>query len=83
MSIGFLFTENYTGFELKRLAFEPIYSGYAVSTQVDFYHDMDLYTYTRSTYTLLDYLRDIGGLLGAFNGVFGALVFILNFNGLY
>ena len=63
--------------------FEPIYSGSLISTQIDFYHDMNLYKYTRTTYTLLDYLRDIGGLLGAFNGVFSGIVFILNFNGLY
>lgn len=44
---------------------------------------MDLYDYTRTSYTLLDYLRDIGGLFGAFNAISGALVFILNFNGLY
>lgn len=44
---------------------------------------MDQYTYTRVTYTFLDYMRDIGGLFGAFNAIFGALIFILNFNGLY
>jgi len=32
---------------------------------------------------MLDYLRDIGGLFGAFNAIFGTIVFILNFNGLY
>lgn len=39
--------------------------------------------YTRSTYSLLDYLRDIGGLFGAFNAIFGSIVFVLNLNGLY
>ena len=43
---------------------------------------MDLYEYTLSTNTLLDYLRDIGGLFGALNAISAALVFILNFNGL-
>jgi hypothetical protein len=32
---------------------------------------------------MLDYLRDIGGLFGAFNAIFGSIVFILNFNGMF
>ena len=28
-------------------------------------------------------MRDIGGLFGAFNGIFGGLLFVLTFNGLY
>ncbi len=39
--------------------------------------------HTRTTYNLLDYLRDIGGLFGALNAIFGAIVFVLNFDGLY
>ena len=50
---------------------------------MDFYHDVDLYQQSRVIYTLLAYLRDIGGLFGAFNGIFGSLIFILTFNGLY
>ena len=50
---------------------------------MSFLHDQDKYTYDRRTYTILDYLRDIGGLLGSFNGIFTGLIFIVNFNGLY
>ena len=44
---------------------------------------MDFYTYTRTTYNLLDFLRDIGGIFGSVNAISGALVFALNYNGLY
>ena len=53
------------------------------STSVDFLFHTDLYRYQRLNFTFLDFLRDIGGLLGSFNGIFSGLVFILNYNGLY
>ena len=37
-----------------------------LETQIEFYQGSDLYSYSRITYTFLDYLRDIGGLFGAF-----------------
>ena len=50
---------------------------------VEFVHDKDFYKYARTSYTFMDLLRDVGGLLGALNGVFSSIIFILNFNGLY
>ena len=37
----------------------------------------------RIVYSFLDYLGDIGGLFGTFNGFAGTVSLILNFNGLY
>ena len=83
-SLGWDQDDGTPSFELFRRPFQPSYSPESkTSTHIDFYLDMDLYDYTRSTYTLLDYLRDIGGLFGAFNAISGGLVFVLNFNGLY
>ena len=42
-----------------------------------------MYKAYRVIYTLLSFLKDIGGLFSAFNGMFGGLMFILTFNGLY
>lgn len=44
--------------------------------------DNNLYTMRRLSYSILDYLRDIGGLFGALNGIFSGIVFVLNFNGM-
>ena len=52
-------------------------------TQVKYSIDKDLYKYVRNAYTILDLLRDIGGLFNALNVIFSALVFLLNFDGLY
>lgn len=53
------------------------------STSVNFIHDQDYYTYSRTIYTILDYLRDIGGLLSSFTGIFAGIIFIVNYNGIY
>ena len=45
--------------------------------------DHDLHKYQRITYSLLDYLRDIGGLFGAFNAIITVIVFVLNFNAMH
>ena len=50
---------------------------------VDYYHDKDLYKVSREVYTVLGFLRDVGGLLGALNGIFNGIAFVLTFNGLY
>ena len=54
-----------------------------IITEVVYGFDNDLYKYVRNVYTILDLLRDIGGLYGALNAIFTAIVFILNFDGLY
>ena len=38
---------------------------------------------TRAVYSALDYLADIGGLFGTFNGFATTISLILNFNGVY
>ena len=53
------------------------------STTVRYTHDQNFYKYSRKTYSFLDYLRDLGGLLSSVNGLFTVLVFIVNFEGLY
>ena len=42
-------------------------------TQVEYYHDQDLYKIGRKVYTFLGFLRDVGGLWGALNGIFGGI----------
>lgn len=54
-----------------------------LETQIEFYQGSDLYSYSRITYTFLDYLRDIGGLFGAFQALFGGLVFVLSIDSMY
>ena len=53
-----------------------------ISTEINYIQDRDLYRYTRSAYTFLDLLGDIGGLFGALNALFSGLVLIMNYNGL-
>ena len=83
LSIGLLLTDEIESYEIEQMPLEPSYSTSDISSHIDFYVSSDQFLYTRTTYSLLDYLRDIGGLFGAFNAIFGAIVFILNFNGLY
>ena len=64
-------------------AYAPSVPQNVIITQVEYVHDKDLYRYTRTTYTFLDVLRDVGGILGALSGVFTGIVFVLNFNGIY
>ena len=45
--------------------------------------DPSLYRSNRFGYSFLDYLRDIGGLFGAFNAIFTGIVFIMNFNAMH
>ena len=52
-------------------------------TQVDYYHDQDLHHTQRIVYTILGFLRDVGGLWGALTGIFNGIAFVLTFNGLY
>ena len=72
----------------KVLYIDPDYFGMQdftsfTSTAVRYTHDQNLYKYSRKTYSFLDYLRDLGGLLSSVNGLFTVLVFIVNFEGLY
>ena len=83
LSIGFLFTDEKESYEIEQMSLEPSYSTSDISSHINFYASSDQFLYTRTTYSLLDYLRDIGGLFGAFNAIFGSIVFVLNFNGLY
>ena len=76
---GFFVEENGI---LDIATFKP-YQVDTTTTSIEFVHDQNYYKYRRITYTILDYLRDIGGLLGSFNGIFTGLIFIVNFNGLY
>lgn len=43
----------------------------------------DLVRVSRVAYGFLDYLADIGGLFGTFNGFATVVTLILNFNGVY
>ena len=54
-----------------------------IITEISYSPDKDFYSYVRSAYTILDFLRDIGGLFGAVHGIFSAFVFLLNFESLY
>ena len=51
--------------------------------EVYIYMDVDLYRYTRTAYSFLDFLRDIGGLFGAFNAIFTGIILVLNYDGVY
>ena len=82
-AIGSLLKEKINSFEVIRKQFEPSLGRSKVTTHIDIFLDMDFYTYTRTTYNLLDFLRDIGGIFGSVNAISGALVFTLNYNGLY
>lgn len=89
LSIGLLFQDKVESFQTINLPFEPAQSHSTgewlrgSTTYVEFYHDVDQYVQVRVIYTLLAFLRDIGGLFGAFNGIFGGIIFILTFNALY
>lgn len=54
-----------------------------MTTAIEYGLDPNLYKYDRTAYSLLDYLRDIGGLFSSLNAFFSAIVFILNYNGMY
>jgi len=82
-SIGYLFTNEIDSFELDYLSLTPSFSNSSIATNIEFFASLNQKNYIRESYGLLDYLRDIGGLFGAFNAIFGTIVFILNFNGLY
>ena len=52
-----------------------------ISTSVVFRLDSDRVFVQRIVYNVLDYLGDIGGLYGTFNGLATIVSLILNFNG--
>ena len=52
-------------------------------TEVMYSLDKDLFKYIRNAYTILDLLRDIGGLFGALSAIFSAFIYLLNFEALY
>ena len=52
-------------------------------TAVSFQLSMDRELIQRKAYNLLDYLRDIGGLLGAISGLCMTIMIALNFDGYY
>ena len=52
-------------------------------TEVNYSLDKDLYKYIRNAYTILDLLRDIGGLFGALSAIFSTVIYLLNFEALY
>ena len=95
LSIGLLFRKALSSFNILEKNFEPYYPTYVSSensksswrdqftTQVDYYHDQDLQKVSRVVYNILGFLRDVGGLWGALQGIFNGIVFILTFNGLY
>ncbi len=55
----------------------------SISGSIVFSVDQDRLLVTRAVYSSLDYLADIGGLFGTFNGFANTLSLILNFNGVY
>ena len=54
-----------------------------ISGSVVFRLDQNRMLVQRIVYNVLDYLGDIGGLFGTFNGAAAAFSLILNFNGAY
>ena len=91
-SIGLLFSDKIDGFTVVDQSGQPETlrardceeeDPTCIITEVNFSQDKDLYKYIRNAYTILDLLRDIGGLFGALNAIFSALIFLLNFDGLY
>ena len=84
LSVGQLLATRLESFTVEPLPYEPrIFSRQGNLVQVKIQMDLDLYIYTRTAYALLDFLRDIGGLFGAFNAIFTGIVLILNFDGMY
>ena len=86
MSIGFLLEKYLDGFIIEDGGFLPDRQGpkdLIAMTSIYIFADHNLYIYKRTTYSFLDYLRDIGGLFSSFNAIFNGLVFILNYNGLF
>ena len=54
-----------------------------VCMRLMYMHGMNLQRYTRTTYTVLDLLRDAGGLFNAFYSIFSGLLSLLNLNAVY
>ena len=83
-SIGQLLADTYDTFTVEVESISPTtFIAKDGLSEVSIELDTDLYTYTRTAYSLLDFLRDIGGLFGAFNAIFTGIVWVLNFNGIY
>ena len=82
-----LFQETRDIFSLKTGSVRP--STYtddsldAITGSVVFELSQDRLLVQRIVYSSLDFLADVGGLYGAFNGFASTVSLILNFNGLY
>lgn len=55
----------------------------AISGSVIFKLDSDRLQIVRVVYNILDYLGDIGGLFGTFNGLATVFSLVMNYNGVY
>ena len=83
-SVGTLFATIFDSFIVEEYPVEDTETNPPSSTiKFQIRLDPDLYEYTRTAYSLLDFLRDIGGLYGAFNAIFTGIVLILNYEGMY
>ena len=55
----------------------------SISGSIVYKLDQDRLLVQRIVYNVLDYLGDIGGLFGTFNGLANTFSLIMNFNGVY
>ena len=55
----------------------------SVPVEINVSVSLDQVRISRSAFSMLDFLGDIGGLFGALNAIFGGIVIALQFNGLH
>ena len=84
MTIGSFFEQKQQAFTVEPQTIEAInttfYPSDLIKFRITISLDPSLYVYSRITYSILDFLRDIGGLFSAIYGIFSLIVFALNFN---
>ena len=86
-NVGILLVDTHEIFSLKIGSVVPsTYLGDKtdqIVCSVVYRSSLDRIRVTRVAYGLLDYLADIGGLFGTFNGFATVTTLVLNFNGVY
>ena len=83
MSLGNLLEDSDNGFNSENSGFRIMPYDNLMQNSITFELSRTRIDFTRTIYSVFDFLGDIGGLHGALGSTFAGLVFILQYRGSY
>ena len=82
-SVGDLRKEENKGFDIDVTETRVLPYKNRFQNAITYEMSMNRHEYTRTVYNILDFMRDMGGLFNALTLIFGTIIAILQYRGMY